>query len=94
MIWANHLMRASITAMQATAAAIQREQSLVDVEPVVAPLAEVFRLQQEEELSAAERQYLPGQAALAGVEAERAAVAFSGAPLTVTVRPARGIERS
>ena len=60
-IWANHLMRASIAAMQGTAAAIRWRRSLVDVEPVVAPLAEVFRLQDEEELSAAERRYLPGQ---------------------------------
>ncbi len=59
-IWANHLMRASIAAMQGTAATIREQRSLVDVEPVVAPLAEVFRLQDEEELSAAERRYLPG----------------------------------
>jgi phosphoenolpyruvate phosphomutase len=57
-IWANHLMRAAITAMQTTAATIRRERSLVDVEPAVAPLQEVFRLQREEELSAAERRYL------------------------------------
>ena len=60
-IWANHLMRASIAAMQGTAATIRWRRSLVDVEPVVAPLAEVFRLQNEEELAAAERRYLPGQ---------------------------------
>jgi len=59
-IWANHLMRASITAMQGTAASIRWRRSLVDVEPRVAPLAEVFRLQDEAELSAAEERYLPG----------------------------------
>jgi phosphoenolpyruvate phosphomutase len=61
-IWANHMMRSCITAMQRSAAQIYRERSLVDVEPAVAPLVEVFRLQQEEELSAAERVYLPDTA--------------------------------
>jgi phosphoenolpyruvate phosphomutase len=58
-IWANHLMRASITAMQRVARQIKRDQSLVEVEPNVATLAEVFRLQDEDELCAAERKYLP-----------------------------------
>ena len=58
-IWANHLMRSSITAMQRVAAQIQRDRSLVDVEAAVAPLAEVFRLQREDELCAAEGKYLP-----------------------------------
>jgi phosphoenolpyruvate phosphomutase len=58
-IWANHLMRSCITAMQRSAAQIYRDRSLVDVEPAVAPLTEVFRLQQEAELSAAEVRYLP-----------------------------------
>jgi phosphoenolpyruvate phosphomutase len=58
-IWANHLLRASITAMQATAARLQREQSLLNVEPQVAPLHEVFRLQGDDELQAAESRYLP-----------------------------------
>jgi phosphoenolpyruvate phosphomutase len=58
-IWANHLMRSSITAMQRVAAQILRDRSLLAVEPVVAPLAEVFRLQDENELCAAESKYLP-----------------------------------
>jgi phosphoenolpyruvate phosphomutase len=58
-IWANHLVRASITAMQQTAAEIGRSRSLVGIEPAVSPLNEVFRLQQEEELSSAELRYLP-----------------------------------
>jgi len=58
-IWANHLMRSSITAMQRTASQIQRERSLVNVEPVIAPLDEVFRLQDEAELCSAEARYLP-----------------------------------
>jgi phosphoenolpyruvate phosphomutase len=58
-IWANHVLRASISAMQATAAQLRREDSLLNVEPQVAPLHEVFRLQGDEELQQAESRYLP-----------------------------------
>jgi phosphoenolpyruvate phosphomutase len=58
-IWANHLLRTSITAMQQTARRIADDQSLLDVEPQVAPLQEVFRLQGDDELEEAERRYLP-----------------------------------
>ncbi len=70
-IWANHLMRSCITAMQQTAATIQREQSLLEVEPRVAPLSEVFHLQNAEELEQAEDRYLP-HAALAEAAPEPA----------------------
>jgi len=62
-IWANHLLRASIGAMQATATQLHAEQSLLNVEPAVAPLHEVFRLQGDEELEQAEKRYLPARAA-------------------------------
>ena len=62
-IWANHLVRASIGGMQATARQLAREQSLLDVEPRVAPLPEVFRLQGDHELEEAERRYLPASRA-------------------------------
>ena len=58
-IWANHLMRASLRAMQQTAARIAADQTLLNVEADVAPLHEVFRLQGEPELEAAEKRYLP-----------------------------------
>jgi phosphoenolpyruvate phosphomutase len=58
-IWANHLLRAAIVAMQGTARQIVADESLLNVEPQVAPLAEVFRLQGDEELEAAEERYLP-----------------------------------
>jgi phosphoenolpyruvate phosphomutase len=58
-IWANHLMRASLAAMRRTAGRIHEDQSLHGVEDVVAPLADVFELQGEPELEAAERRYLP-----------------------------------
>jgi phosphoenolpyruvate phosphomutase len=57
-IWANHLMRASIAAMQRTAARIQRERSLAGVEPEIASVREIFRLQSADELKEAERRYL------------------------------------
>jgi phosphoenolpyruvate phosphomutase len=58
-IWANHMLRASITAMRATAAQIQRDESLNEVEGRVASVKEVFRLVGNEELEAAEARYLP-----------------------------------
>jgi phosphoenolpyruvate phosphomutase len=58
-IWANHVLRASIAAMQVTAARIRAAESLIDVEPNVAPLHDVFRLQGDEELQEAEKRYLP-----------------------------------
>src|SRR5437868_8353737 len=58
-IWANHLMRSSLTAMQETAKELFARQSLVEVESRVAPLSEVFRLQDEPELEQAEKRYLP-----------------------------------
>lgn len=58
-IWANHLLRAALTAMQQTARTIRAQRSLVSVEPVIAPLQEVFRLQNEPELAQAEERFLP-----------------------------------
>ena len=58
-IWANHLLRASIAAMQDTAAKLHREQTLMAVEDEIAPVKEIFRLQNVQELRAAEIQYLP-----------------------------------
>ena len=62
-IWANHALRAAMSAIQTTARAIAADQSLLNVEPVVAPLHEVFRLQGDEELQAAEKRYLPATSA-------------------------------
>ncbi|MBI2207842.1 MAG: phosphoenolpyruvate mutase [Candidatus Rokubacteria bacterium] len=66
-IWANHLLRAGITSMQATAKRIAADESLLNVEPHVAPLHEVFRLQGDAELEDAERRYLPARASLSAV---------------------------
>ena len=58
-IWANHLVRAAITAMQHAAEAIHADQNLLAVEDAIAPVAEVFRLQGADELDRAEKVYLP-----------------------------------
>ena len=64
-IWANHMMRASIAAMQKTAAEIALAQNLHTIEDRVVSVAEVFRLQGADELSAAEKRYLPRTASRA-----------------------------
>jgi len=56
-IWANHLIRANIAAMQATARTIFDSESLVDVEGRVATVPEIFRLQGADELLEAEKIY-------------------------------------
>ncbi len=58
-IWANHLLRSSITAMQKTAAAIFEERTLMAVEEDIVPVKEIFRLQGAAELKEAENRYLP-----------------------------------
>ena len=58
-IWANHLLRSSITAMKETAAAIYREKSIASVEPKIASVKEIFRLQNASELESSEEKYLP-----------------------------------
>lgn len=49
-IWANHLLRTSIQAMQKTANEIYNDQSVINVENQISSLQEIFRLQNEEEL--------------------------------------------
>ncbi|MEE9465344.1 MAG: NTP transferase domain-containing protein, partial [Candidatus Neomarinimicrobiota bacterium] len=58
-IWANHLMRTAVTAMQQTARQIYSDQSLHNVENEVATVSEIFRLQGADELKVAEKRYLP-----------------------------------
>eukprot|EP01104_Vermistella_antarctica_P007825 TRINITY_DN1934_c2_g2_i1.p1 TRINITY_DN1934_c2_g2~~TRINITY_DN1934_c2_g2_i1.p1 ORF type:complete len:362 (+),score=98.14 TRINITY_DN1934_c2_g2_i1:94-1086(+) len=58
-IWANHNVRASIKAMQETSKQIYDDQNLLAVEPKVATVKEIFRLQNNQELQAAEKLYLP-----------------------------------
>ena len=57
-IWANHQMRMAVTAMQAVTKTIFEEQSLMNVEDKIVSVAELFRLQNDKELEAAEKLYL------------------------------------
>jgi phosphoenolpyruvate phosphomutase len=56
-IWANHMLRASISAMQKAALKIHATESLVDIEGQVATVSEIFRLQGADELLEAEKIY-------------------------------------
>lgn len=58
-IWANHLLRASIAAMQNTASIIYKEERLVSIQDKIVTVKEIFRLQNAEELKIAESRYLP-----------------------------------
>jgi phosphoenolpyruvate phosphomutase len=58
-IWANHLLRSAVTAMQKTAETIASERRLHDVEDRIASVSEVFRLQGAKELQEAEERFLP-----------------------------------
>lgn len=60
-IWANHMLRSAITAMQETARLLHEEQALTAIEGRVASVKEIFRLTGNAELEAAERHYLPAQ---------------------------------
>jgi phosphoenolpyruvate phosphomutase len=57
-IWANHMVRSATSAMQNVAKEIFASQTLVNIEDRVASVEEIFRLQNAEEYSEAERLYL------------------------------------
>eukprot|EP00474_Spongospora_subterranea_P008927 CRZ09385.1 hypothetical protein [Spongospora subterranea] len=58
-IWANHNLRASIAAQQAISKQVFAEQCLNNAEERICSVKEVFRLQNQHELTAAEKRYLP-----------------------------------
>jgi phosphoenolpyruvate phosphomutase len=58
-IWANHMLRSSVAAMQKTARTLKEQEHLLSIEDKVAPVSEIFRLQNAAELQAAEDRYLP-----------------------------------
>ncbi|HEV2270723.1 MAG TPA: phosphoenolpyruvate mutase [Steroidobacteraceae bacterium] len=70
-IWANHVLRSAAAAMQSTAREIFESETLVNVEDRIASVEEIFRLQDADEYSAAERRYL------ADARASRAAVVLA-----------------
>ncbi|MFA5161651.1 MAG: phosphoenolpyruvate mutase [Elusimicrobiales bacterium] len=58
-IWANHLMRASVAAMRKAAQRIFSDNSVAALEGEIAPLDEIFALQNAAELMEAEDKYFP-----------------------------------
>ena len=58
-IWANHNLRAAITAMREVSRRIHRDETLVGVEKGIARVDDVFALTGNQELAEAERRYLP-----------------------------------
>lgn len=58
-IWANHILRSSVRAMQKTTKQIYEDHTLINIEKEVVPVSEIFRLQNVEEFQNAERRYLP-----------------------------------
>jgi len=58
-IWANQMLRAAVTTMQACAETLFVEQNLLSTEDSIAPVKEIFRLQGASELQDAEERYLP-----------------------------------
>jgi phosphoenolpyruvate phosphomutase len=61
-IWANHILRSAVTAMEQTARRIHEEECLHSVEDGIASVGEIFRLQGAHELQEAEERYLPARA--------------------------------
>jgi phosphoenolpyruvate phosphomutase len=57
-IWANHLLRASINSMRETAKKISLSRSVVSIESQIASIKDVFHLQNLSELLDAEKRYL------------------------------------
>jgi phosphoenolpyruvate phosphomutase len=57
-IWANHMVRSATSAMQSVAREIHQSQTLVNIEDRIVSVDEIFRLQDADEYSEAERLYL------------------------------------
>ena len=66
-IWANHNLRAAISAMRETSRRIWEDESLQETEGRIAEVQDIFRLVGNAELVEAERRYLPGRATTAAV---------------------------
>jgi phosphoenolpyruvate phosphomutase len=58
-IWANHNLRASITAMREVSRQVQRDETLAGIEKSIVGVRDVFELAGNDELAEAERRYLP-----------------------------------
>jgi phosphoenolpyruvate phosphomutase len=60
-IGANHLVRSALAAMQRTARKVFEAESRLGIQDEIAPVEEIFRLQDEAELAEAEERYLPAE---------------------------------
>lgn len=58
-IFANHSIRSVITTLQRNLAKLYETRSLMSIEADIAPVDEIFRLQNVQELKASEKRYLP-----------------------------------
>lgn len=58
-IWANHALRASIQAMRDVMKQIKNEETLLNIEPRIATVDDIFKITDEKELQQAEKKYLP-----------------------------------
>ena len=58
-IWANHMLRTAVAAMQSTARILKEQENLLSIEDNIISVSEVFRLQGAAELLEAEQRYLP-----------------------------------
>jgi len=85
-IWANHLVRAAASSMQAVAKEIHDSETLVNVEERIASVEEIFRLQNADEYAAAERVYLAASRK-AGAAIVLAASRGSGLEAVTAERP-------
>ncbi len=85
-IWANHLIRAATSSMQAVAHEIHAQQTLVNVEDRIASVDEIFRLQDADEYAKAEELYLSASRG-AGAAIVLAASRGAGLEAVTTDRP-------
>jgi phosphoenolpyruvate phosphomutase len=60
-IWANHMVRSSIAAMEKVSQEIFESESIIDVEDRIATVDHIFNLQGADELSQAQKRYLSQQ---------------------------------
>ncbi|HEB80156.1 MAG TPA: phosphoenolpyruvate mutase [Rhodospirillales bacterium] len=60
-IWANHNLRASITAMRDVSRRILREETLAGIEGGIISVKDIFEITGDDELAEAEKRYLPSK---------------------------------
>ncbi len=58
-IWANHMIRSSVSSMSKVASTLYREKSLTSIEKKISTVKDIFNLQSADELKSADKKYLP-----------------------------------